>query len=226
MSAPAEVPASLKPERKRALRWWLTLAVSVVLVLLLVRFVVGADALLAALSRADPWPIVAAVLVVGVNVALDALRWFLVLSAMKVPVSYRRALRAVIATWPLSVVFPSRAGDFARAVYLKPSVPLVSGFGSVLAGKMVDAQNLALFAAAGCLVLGAWVPALVAAIVWGAIGLLALAMVLSAERVKRFPWFRRQPDRVDQIVQGLGALGRAPRVYGSLVALSLLSWPT
>ena len=212
------------PEGRGYIRWWASIVLSLVLVSLLVRYAAGESAFIETLATARAWPVVLATTVVGINVILDAVRWSLVLSAMGVSVPFRRTLHAVVATWPLAIVVPSRAGDFARPLYLKPEVPLTSGVGSVLAGKMIDAQNLALFAAVGCVVIGMTAPAFAAVGVWLGIGALGLAMVLSAHRIVRLPVFRRRPERVEQMVLGLRALGTKPAVYVGLVLLSLASW--
>src|SRR5687767_10099954 len=67
---------------------------------------------------------------------------------------FGKALSTVLAIWPISVVTPSRAGDFARPLMVRDSVPLAAGAGSVLAEKVIDIHTLLVLTLVASLVYG------------------------------------------------------------------------
>ena len=154
------------------------------------------------------------------GVLLGALRWQVVLESMHYRLGFGRALVAVLATWPLVVVTPSRAADFLRAVAVRRTVPLAAGTGSVLAEKVVDMSLLLLMAALGAAVEGLW---LWAALTGAALAGLALAvtiLVVHRGKLARLPWLRSHAEKVEDLFRAFDALFASP---GRLVATCVLS---
>jgi uncharacterized membrane protein YbhN (UPF0104 family) len=85
----------------------------------------------------------------AVAVVLSGVRWQMLLAAMGFTPPLRRCLYAVLATWPVATLTPSRSGDLLRAMLLRREVPLVEGMASVVAEKWIDLQSLAAMVALG-----------------------------------------------------------------------------
>ncbi|MFW6050959.1 MAG: lysylphosphatidylglycerol synthase transmembrane domain-containing protein [Myxococcota bacterium] len=152
MSAPA-------PPR-RFIDWRILppLAVTAVVLWLLVDRVAGAGALLETVRGARwsllPWAFAFA----AANLGIGCWRWALIVRAMGHALPYGRFLWAVLATWPLALLTPARAGDVLRALAIGDRVPPWEGAGSVVAEKAIDVQSLCVLAMAGTLLHGrpAW----------------------------------------------------------------------
>src|SRR6185312_13022539 len=106
-------PRVASPSRSR-LRYVIAVAATIILVGFLVRR--DGDGFARAVAGADPAWISAAVAMATAAVLLGTLRWQLVVRAMHYPLGFGRALSVVLAAWPLALITPSRAGDFARAL--------------------------------------------------------------------------------------------------------------
>lgn len=153
---------------------------------------------------------------------LGAVRWQLVLGAMDYAVGFRRLLWVMLATWPPTVVVPSRANEVLRAVALRDEVPVAAGTGSILAEKLIDLFVLLLLAAAGALVqrLGA-----VAAVIGAAAAGQVAVMVVVARRrgdVARLPLLRSRPGLVDRLLAACDVLARRPLRLGIVAVVSLV----
>lgn len=209
-------------------RVWIRVAIVVVLTALvivgLVKSVGSAAELRDILLGADARLVLLAMAICLSSVALSAERWRFVLSAMGHRVPYPRALLAVLATWPLAVVLPSRAGDFFRALFVRETVPLPAGAGSVLAEKLVDVQSLGLMALVGCLWHRQWEWAALAAAVLVAEWVGIVLLFVARETMKKLPLVRRKPERVDQLLAALGGLRDRPRYLAALSVASIGSW--
>ena len=132
----ADEPLERASSGRRALRFAVAIgATAAVMALLISRFGAGLGD---ALRGARPGWIAAAFAMATAGVFLGALRWRVVLESMRYRLGFWRSLVAVLATWPLVVITPSRASDFLRAFAVRRTVPLAAGTGSVLAEKVVD----------------------------------------------------------------------------------------
>jgi glycosyltransferase 2 family protein len=155
-------------------------------------------------------------------VLLGALRWQVVLESMRYRLGFWRALVAVLATWPLVVVTPSRASDFLRAFAVRETVPLAAGTGSVLAEKVVDMSLLLLMAALGAALEGLWPwAALTAAVLSVEItGVVLLATHRS--KLARLPLIRKHAEKVEDLFLAFDALFASPARLAATCALSLV----
>jgi uncharacterized protein (TIRG00374 family) len=154
------------------------------------------------------------------GVLLGALRWQVVLESMRYRLGFWRALVAVLATWPLVVVTPSRAADFLRAVAVRRTVPLAAGTGSVLAEKVVDMSLLLLMAALGAAIEGLWLWSAVTGAALASFVVAVLLVVAHRDKVARLPLLRSHAEKVEDLFLAFNALFSSP---GRLVATCLLS---
>jgi glycosyltransferase 2 family protein len=215
-----------EPSRRPLLTWRiLPLAVVTTVVLwVLIRHLVGTDALWRVVSTLR-WNLVAAAVgVFAVNVLLAVFRWQLILRALSYSVGFAKCAYVIVATWPLAVVIPARAGDVFRAAGIADQVPFYEGAGSVVAEKAFDVQSLCLLSIAGSLYHGlhvwAWVSGGILALEWAmlAIGLRFRGPIFRWRLLKRFE------EKVTQLTFALEALFRAPLRLLGVLAASLSSW--
>ncbi len=183
--------------RSARLRYVFALVATVLVLGLLVgRYQAG---LAAALKGARPEWILAALGMSTAGVLLGALRWQIVLESMHYRLGFARALQAVMATWPLALVTPSRANDFLRAFAVRRTVPLAAGTGSVLAEKVVDMSLLLGLAAAGAALESLWVWAgLIMAVL--AVEVVCVALLVAHRRkLAELPLLRAHAARVRKL---------------------------
>ncbi len=149
-----------RPMRRGAgrLRGWGRLAaavfVSALLFAWLIFYVVDTDELRQALARIGPRGLVQPVLIASATLVLAAQRWRTLLLGLGYSVRFQRCLFAVLATWPIAAITPSRAGDGLRAAVIRDEVPAAAGLGSVLIEKLLDVHSLLLLVGAGALASG------------------------------------------------------------------------
>ncbi len=211
-----------RPAARLAWRLALTLAATCALLAVLVHDAGSSALLLSALHRARPEWVGFAFLLSCACVILGVVRWQLVLAAMGRRLGFRRALEAVLATWPLAVVTPSRANELLRAVVVRDAVPLAAGTGSILAEKAVDLFVLLGLAALGAALRSLWP--------WVAVstGLLfaelaVVLLILQRRRwFERLPVLRRRPADIAELLAAFGALRRAPSRLMAVGAVSLV----
>jgi uncharacterized protein (TIRG00374 family) len=194
-------------------------ATTVVMAVLVNRFGMGLGAALEG-ARAN-WLLAALAMSTG-GVLLGALRWQIVLEAMHYRLGFWRSLVAVLATWPLAVVTPSRANDLLRAFVVRRTVPLAAGTGSVLAEKVVDMSWLLALAAAGAALESLWGwSALIAVVLLVELAAVAL-LVTHRSKLVRFPFFRSRAEKVEELFVAFDALLASPARLASACLVSLL----
>ena len=205
---------------RRALRFALAVGATAAVMALLIRsFGSGlGDAMRGA--RLD-W-VAASFAMSAAGVLLGALRWQVVLESMRYRLGFWRALVAVLATWPLVLLTPSRASDFLRAVAVRRTVPLAAGTGSVLAEKVVDMSLLLLMAALGAALEGLWLwCALIAGVL--AVEIVGVALVVTHRaKAARLPLFRSHAQKIEDLFLAFDALFAAPARMAAACALSLV----
>ena len=175
-----------------------------------------------AMRAAEGGWVAASFAMAAAGVLLGALRWQVVLESMRYRLGFWRALVAVLATWPLVVVTPSRAADFLRAVAVRRTVPLAAGTGSVLAEKVVDMSLLLLMAAAGAAIGGLWL--------WSGVTAAALVVEVAAVallvnhrgKLARLPFIRAHAQKVEDLFLAFDALFASPGRLAATCALSLV----
>lgn len=221
---PATPPAT--GGRRLRLDWRIVpvVVITVVVMLVLVRRLAGPEAFVAAFASADWSLLAAAIALVTVNLWLSAQRWIVVLAAMGIRLSLRRALEAMLATWPLALITPGRASDVLRGVAIRDVAPVFVGTGSVLAERAIDLQSLCVMTLAGALLAGVPSVATFAAALLVVEWTLILLVVRRGDLVARLPLLRRRPAQVEELLRAFGALLRAPMRLLAAALLSLASW--
>ena len=136
------------------------------------------------ISRADPVPLLAIVLVVGIQVLIRALRWSFLLprqsNGQRSPV--RRLLPALMIGYLGNAVLPARLGEPMRALIAsrRERVGMTESLGSVLLERAIDVATLAVVAFVVSLIVDAptWTrQALGVAAVLGVIGIAVLVTI-------------------------------------------------
>jgi uncharacterized membrane protein YbhN (UPF0104 family) len=218
-----------RPGLVSAGRFLLAVLVTLALLALLIRRAGGGDDLRQALVHASPPAVLGALALGGVALLLATERWRTILRALRRPVAYSRAVYAVLATFPLAAVTPSRLADLLRAVVVRDSVPVVEGMGSVLTEKLFDVQSLLVLALAGALAQGSRGEAseLVTAAAVAGLGLFWAGFAWLPRHLRRWlgaldRWPRLAP--VGQILHGVEALRRDPRRLAVVLVLSIAGW--
>lgn len=199
-------------------------AVTALIVYVLVEHLAGAGDLWQSVENARwelaPLPLA----LLGLNLVLAGVRWVFVVRTMGYDLGLRQAMDAIFATWPLSVVTPSRASDFLRALCVRDVVPTMAASSSVLAEKVVDVQSLCLLALIGSLSVGLWewagLAGLMLAGAWVIVGLLFWKHTL----LFRLPVIGRFEDKIRQLFAAFGAFRQHPRRFFQLSLISLASW--
>jgi uncharacterized protein (TIRG00374 family) len=196
-----------------------TLLLTAVVLWILLRRFGGGTAFASIVGSASPAWVAVAMVASCACVLIGAERWRLVLAAMGYELPFRRSLEVVLATWPLTMVTPSRANDLLRPVAVRNVVPLAVGTGSVLAEKAMDLLVLLLYAACGAAVQRLWVWAAAIGALAGA-EVIAVAMILANRGwVERLPLLRRRRDAIEALFRALEALRHARlRLVGPVVA--------
>ncbi len=210
--------------RLRARRSLLVLAATLGLLGLLVGRFIRLGDLLAAFGRIAPASLVLPFLLSGAALFLSAFRWKTLLRGLGHGLPYRSCLFAVIATWPIAVLTPSRSGDALRAALVRDRVPLAAGLGSVFVEKLIDLQSLGVLLAAGAVANGRYPLAVVTlatvAVFW--VGLFqapeALRRVLSSRAGEQLH------ARLEATTRSLSRLRRARGPLGAVVAMSIAAW--
>jgi uncharacterized protein (TIRG00374 family) len=204
---------------RRTLRFVVAIATTAAIMALLVwRFGAGlGDALAGARFG---W-VAAAFAMATAGVLLGALRWQIVLESMHYRLGFTRSLVAVMATWPLAVVTPSRANDILRAFVVRKTVPLAAGTGSVLAEKVVDMSWLLAMAAAGAALesLWLWSAVLTGVLVVEVAGVVTL--VTHRRTFARWRVFRAHAQKIEDFFVAFDALFASPGRLAAACAVSL-----
>lgn len=179
----------------------------------------------------DDWPSVArglrpgwvafSFVVAAACLALGTVRWELVLRSTGNRVGFRRALVAVLASWPAALVTPSRAGDLLRPLAIRDLVPVAEGVGSVLCEKVIDLATTLALSAAGAALAGLWT---VFAVTCAALcaELVVLAFVIRGrERLAGMRGLRRRAQVIRDLSNSLAALVRAPALLAAIMTVSI-----
>jgi glycosyltransferase 2 family protein len=216
---------SINPSRKaRGLKLLIVIPITLAVLLILIREIAGTGELVTAFGNVRWALLPASLIALLANVIVAAQRWTIILGALGYRVTMRRALQAMLATWPLSLLAPSRASDVLRAVAIRDLCPTWVGAGTVLMEKAIDVQILCLLTVVGASLcdLGALrASALgVAASEWAVLGML----YFRGEELQRMPLLRRRPELVQQLLQALRGLLRRPSRLLLTLSSSLVSW--
>jgi glycosyltransferase 2 family protein len=182
----------------------------------------------ALLARVDFYYIGLAFIAYGVDLALRAWRWQIILRPL-VPISYPTVAKALLVGYGLNAIMPARLGELLRAEFLKQSqgVARVWVLTSIVIERMFDGMTVVACLGAGLFFAstnnnasGVLVGVMATgAVVFGAI--LVLVLLLARDSVprpfKRFPGLSAQ---MNMVRRGMEVL-RSPRTVG-IAVLSLI----
>lgn len=220
--SPSAVPFSAVPRWLYALK-----AILAVVTLALLVYIAEPEQVWNTLMRGDLVWMTVALLLVPVNIGLEAYRWGRLVRHVAPSVRFQDALRAVVGGYPLGLLTPGRVGDYVgRAVYL-PAVP------PGISAALTFGERMATLAS--CLILGlvALVPYLTAhasaSPLWpavvgiGVLGTSALVLALLFPSGARVALTTVLP--FDRARRALGAFDAIPeREAQTLLLLSLLRY--
>lgn len=192
--------------------------------LILVRHLAGTEQFYETLRGAS-WSRFTEALVAMVGAfVLSARRWTSILEALGHRVPMRRALGAMLATWPLALFTPSRASDVLRAIAIKDLCPPVVGAGSVLAEKAIDVQALCVLTMIGASFSGLWTMASVAFLLSIAEVVVVVALLRRGTALERWPVLRRRPEIIRQLLLTLSQLLYKPGRLAIAALSSVVTW--
>lgn len=159
--------------RQKALRASLRLIGPMLLVFVLIRMK-NAGAILDTLRNADPWPLVIAFALNFANLQCKVSRWNVILSAIDVQYSMRRAWEAYLASAYIGMLTPGRVGDVLRVQYLRHdlNVEYSKGLATIVMDRLCDLYVLGIFSAIGIMRFGS--------VLVGQLAYLSWAMVLAS----------------------------------------------
>lgn len=199
-------------------------AVTLIILYVMAHYLAGLDNLTKVLAEARWSMLGIAVLALVVNITLAAKRLSMIVGTMGYRLPYVRSLDAILATWPLALVTPSRASDLLRAVAIRDLVPVMEGSGGVIAEKLIDVQSLCLLALGGALATGLWPWAALAASLLIAEWCFALLLLLRPGRLLALPLIRRFKDKLERILRAFTCLRDEPWAFVRISLVSLLAW--
>ena len=204
---------------KRAPRWrlWLTVVMTLGLLVVVIEQFGGSRSFIDSLAQAELGWVLFAFALACASVVVTAQRWRQVLHGMGYRVGYGAAFHAVLAAWPLSVTTPSRAGDFARPFMLRETVPLSAAAGSVLAEKIIDIHMLLAVALVCASLYRRWELCAVAGLMLAAEYVVVLVLLRGRERLLRFRTFAKRGPQIEALYAAFDRLVSHP---AALLAVS------
>jgi len=134
-----------------------------------------------------------------------------------------RATEAILATWPLALITPSRAGDLARAFILRDICPPLEGSGAVLVERMIDVQSLCILATLGSVYIGFWQGTVVALGILAAEWIVVVFFILSG-RYRTLPVLRNKAEKLGRLVRVFETLREKPLVFVWVNFFSIVTW--
>lgn len=217
-----ESPPTTQPKQWR--RWILTLVLTGLVVFVLVRHISGVQGMGDTFRQARWNWFWLPMVWMTINVLIAGVRWHLIVSTMGYNVSYGRILYAMLATWPLALITPSRASDILRAWAIRDKVPLAQGAGTVISEKIIDLQSLGIYTLLGSLFSGLWL--------WGATALAALfslwflvyLLLTRLDWILSWKWLQKRSEMLRRFFQVFTELKNQPRRFFLICGFSLLGW--
>lgn len=156
----------------------------------------------------------------GLSIYFITKRWQTLLSAMGFDISLLQCFEVLMATFPLTAVTPSKAGDFVRAYYLKDEIPMTKAAGSVLTEKVFDIIVLISFALLGMVYFQRY------ELVWLFIISLTLVglLVLVLRKGMSLPIGSSWNDRIDNVALSMRSLLSSKALFMKTSFYSAIIW--
>ncbi len=133
------------------------------------------------------------------------------------------ALNAVLSTWPLAVITPSRASDVLRAWVLRDHCPVAEGAGAIVAEKLIDVQSLCLLSAIGGIVTGLWQISAVALLLLAAEWVFLVVVVLMKQYTK-VGFLKARAEKIESVLRVFNAFQERPAYFLGVCFTSILAW--
>lgn len=214
--------AKANTNKKRLIIGVVSVAVSAGLVIFLLSRLDFAQVSLLLAEADRRWLVFAALLTFTMPFSA-VLRWRGVLrSVSSLKVSYLTSLRAVLMANVLNSFLPSKAGDVAKAAYLRKQGGVTQGLGTVLLERLVDLAILGLLALLGALISGVLWGYLAGALLLG--GVMFVFAVVLLLPIQKLPL----PDKVKDILTTMREVFepwlKDTRAMGQTVLGSFLTW--
>jgi uncharacterized protein (TIRG00374 family) len=222
----------------RSVRFWLGIAISVLLIVLFFR-TTHIEELRGALREANYWYLVPAAAIFFAAVGVRCMRWSLLMRPVK-PISPARLYPYAIIGYMANNLLPARAGEVVRAYVTgdRENCSRTAVFGTIAVERLFDGCVLvAMLLIAGSIVGFENGKIQVIAIASSAFFLAALigfyVLTLSEERAKRVTRFflRALPERLEHMAEHItdmlvGSLRSVhnPRALAAVVSLSAMAW--
>ncbi|GLI35899.1 lysylphosphatidylglycerol synthase transmembrane domain-containing protein [Desulforhabdus amnigena] len=175
------------------------------------------------LNQASYGWLVAALLVTCCNPLFTVWRWMGVLRAQKgIQLGFSTALRANLMANVLNSLLPSKAGDAAKAIYLRKHGGLVRGMGTVILERSVDFMVLGILGITGYLTSGVTYGLITGLVLLGGISCIFLTVFLVP--LHRLPLPAGILEKVETIPQVYKSWIKSPGAILQTVLASLCCW--
>lgn len=214
------------PRRVQLFSWKIIplLAVTGVVVWFIIGQLAGFSDFGETVESANPWWLAAAMGLMTANLFLASFRLSLIIRATGFAPGFWRCVEAVFGTWPVALLTPSRAGDFARAYLLRDVVPPTEGSGAVLAEKVIDVQSLTILATTGSIIGGHYFFASITGAMLIGVWVTLFLLTRYTDFFVRLPVVRRLEDKFRKLLAALRAMGSNRGWYLAISAISLCGW--
>lgn len=212
---PVERPKSTRKDRIRMA----ILGVLTILIFVILFRSVPLGQVAEIVGGARPAPLILALVLTATFPILSAWRMQAVLDSVGCRAGRGESFSIVMACFTLSTLTPSKAGDVARAYFLRGRAPVSRVLGSVLAERLLDVLTLLGLCLAGALAHG-WKPLAVASGALLAAGLLGTAALLTI----RLPVPAKLRPKVERLLESLRVLLRRPGLLVWVLLLTLANW--
>lgn len=222
MERPPEEPPATRP--KQWSRWAITVAITGLVIFVLVRHISSVQGMEATFQKAHWSWIWVPFAWMTFNVFVATIRWNLIVHAMGYAVPFGRVLYAVLATWPLALITPSRASDLLRAWAIRDKVPLAQGAGTVVSEKVIDLQSLGLYTLFGSLFSGLWVWGVTAFAALIALWTFVYLLLTRLDSILEWKWLRKRSTMIRNFFQVFTELRNNPKQFFIICFFSLLGW--
>ena len=206
------------------LRILLVVGITLALVFALITVVGGGGEVAYKLLDIDiSWAFLALLLSI-VNLLVSPFRWGMFLRGIDAKVPYVILWQAVLASWPLAVITPSRAGDLFRAWCLRDRINIWAGSGTVLSEKVIDFLSICLLMT----ICGANLHML-SYMYWGAAlfavsCLMIICAITFSSFLKKKGLLPRLVVKSEQVLSSLAVMSKKPILLVFVIGLSLLAW--
>lgn len=171
------------------------------------------------IGDARPAPIILAVLLTATFPLLSAWRMQAVLGSIGCRAGMSESFSIVMACFTLSTLTPSKAGDVARAYFLRGRAPVSRVLGSVLAERLLDVLTLLGLCFVGSLAHG-WRTLALASGALLAAGLLGTVALLAI----RLPVPAKLRPKAERLLESMRVLLRRPGLLLWVLILTLANW--